>query len=498
MVKLIADPVYTRLFNLNINNFNELQDILCYMSPGYFFSVAYQKGVWDGSVKLINKKDEGEYITYTGLVYKILEYFKEHNIEYIIQKTYNYSKLKISDNKLQNIELRDYQIEAINEFKRRKRGVINIPTGGGKTVIFIKLTIDFNLKTLIVLNRNTLVEQTFINFKKYVGFKDNELNIIGGSRNYINKNNLITIATYQSLLTGKYNDIIKNTEFLIQDECHHTTMNKIGEISQRASNALVRCGMSATPVREDGTMIMLDAYLGKIIYTKTPSELIKSGYLSKPYIYFIDCENDFNPKISYAGLYKHLVLFKKRNDIIAKCAYEFAKMGKTTLISIVRVNHAEEILKSLKEIDDVGFNIKIITGKDSSDEKIKTIKKMNNGQYPIVISTLFGEGVDVPELSTIINCRAVKSIIDLKQQTGRALRLKKNKENPIVIDFYDYSNKVINYNKSLVEDEKKVKDYFKLYANKKMKSLKTESEFELKRVTNVEEMLNDVKLRENR
>jgi superfamily II DNA or RNA helicase len=254
---------------------------------------------------------------------------------------------------------------------------------------------------------------------------------------------------------------------------------------------------SATPEREDGTSIMIDAYLGKIIYTKTPSELIKAGYLAKPYIYFIDCENDFNPKVSYAGLYKHLVSFKKRNDIAARCAYEFAKMGKTTLISIVRVNHAEEILKSLKEIDDVGFNIKIITGKDSSDEKIQTIKKMNNGQYPIVISTLFGEGVDVPELSAIINVRATKSIVDLKQQTGRTLRLKKNKENPIVIDFYDYSNRVIDYNKSLLPNERKVKDYFKSYANKKMKSLKTEPEFELKQVVDVDEMLNDVKSRES-
>jgi superfamily II DNA or RNA helicase len=417
MIKLIADPVYTRIFNLSIDDVHNLQDILYYMSPGYFFTQAYQRGSWDGSIKLINKDEySDEYRTYTGLVYKILKYFKEKSIEYKIQKTYDYSNLKIEDNKLQNIELRDYQIEAINEFKNRKRGIINIPTGGGKTVIFIKLAIDFNLKTLIVLNRNTLVEQTFLNFKKYVGFKDNELNVIGGSRNYVNKNNSITIATYQSLLTGKYNDIIQNTEFLIMDETHHAAAQKIGEIVMKANNALVKVGVSATPIREDKLTILIEAYLGKIIYTKTPSELINAGYLAKPYIYFIDCENDFNPKVSYAGLYKHLVSFKKRNDIAARCAYEFAKMGKTTLISIVRVAHADEILKSLKEIDDIGFNIKIITGKDSSDEKIKTIKKMNNGQYPIVISTLFGEGVDIPCMTGDTEIKLLNGSIETLKQ----------------------------------------------------------------------------------
>jgi replicative superfamily II helicase len=233
-IKLIADPVYTRIFNLSIDDFRALQNILYYMSPGYFFSPAYQSGRWDGTVKLIqkDKNNEDEYITYTGLVYKVLEYFKEKNIEYQISKTYDYNKLKIDDNQLQGIELRDYQIEAINEFKKKKRGVISLPTGSGKTVIFIKLAIDFNLKTLIVLNRNTLVEQTFINFKKYVGFKDNELNVIGGSRNYIHKNNLITIATYQSLLTGKYDNIIQDTEFIIQDETHHIS----GKIKKRFSS----------------------------------------------------------------------------------------------------------------------------------------------------------------------------------------------------------------------------------------------------------------------
>jgi superfamily II DNA or RNA helicase len=101
-------------------------------------------------------------------------------------------------------------------------------------------------------------------------------------------------------------------------------------------------------------------------------------------------------------------------------------------------------------------------------------------------------------LSSLINCRATKSITDLKQQVGRTLRLKKNKENPIVIDFYDYNSNVIEYNKALKDGERRAKDYFKSYANKKMKSIKTEPEFELKRVSNIEEMFNDVKLRENK
>jgi superfamily II DNA or RNA helicase len=475
-VKLYVDTVWTKIYGLRDDLVELLDEILVFKPSGYFFTNAYQSNKWDGNIHLLKKYPI--VTTYTGLLKRILLFLKKEHVEYEIIKSYNNEDIKFNDVKLSGIELRDYQIDIIETCKKKKRGIIQAPTGSGKTEMFVKLVADINVPSLIVVNRTVLLGQLVDKLEKRLELQNSEINIIGSGINRYKKENFITIGTFQSLMQKENEEIIRNAKMVVFDETHHVSANKLGDISKKATNALFKFGFSATPFREDGYDLMIEAHIGPKIKIISISELIKKGYLAKPKIYFIDVPNTMNKKFSYSALYTQLIENKKRNEIIARIAYEKAKQGKIVLISVLRLKHIKYLLQEIEKIDDVGFNIKVITGKDATHEKVRTIKKMNTGEYNIVISTLFGEGVDVPNLNVLINAKAVKSAIDAFQQVGRILRIKDNKETPEAFDFYDYN----------VLKQESGKDYFEKYSIRKMKLYQSEPEFDVYRVSDVESL----------
>jgi superfamily II DNA or RNA helicase len=253
---------------------------------------------------------------------------------------------------------------------------------------------------------------------------------------------------------------------------------------------------SATPSREDGYDDMIEAHVGPLSYTKGISELIKEGYLSKPKIYMIDIPYYENNPLTYKSMYAKFIKDETINKYMAEVAYRFAKQGKTVLMSFTRVEHLKKVYKELKKINKLDLTIEKVIGADSADDKELALKELNNKNYNIVLSTLFGEGANIPKLDVLENCRNSKSDIDVVQQTGRGLRIGDGKK--YIIDFYYHNTfneteqKTINNNNSddffIGDDEDEgsfegstgdVKDYFKSYSKRRLDFYKSESEFEV-------------------
>jgi superfamily II DNA or RNA helicase len=231
--------------------------------------------------------------------------------------------------------------------------------------------------------------------------------------------------------------------------------------------------------------MMMEALIGPVIHDLSISKLIREGYLAKPKIYFIAMPYTVNTEENYATLYKIIQQSPLRNQTIAEIAFKFALKNKTVLLSFSKVEHLKHVYKILEKINaDSGKNliIKTITGKNTAQQKTDALKKMDNNQFNIVLSTLFGEGVDVPNLEILINCRASKSEIDAYQQLGRVIRIVKGKK-PIIIDFSDYNT--VRLKKA---NGKPVEDFFKGYASKKIRLFEAEPEFELKLIDGIEEI----------
>jgi len=111
--------------------------------------------------------------------------------------------------------LRKYQEDSLDKWRRAgMRGVIVIPTGGGKTVIALRAIYELRESTLILVPTIDLMNQWARNVKEVLGITPGMLG--GGIQNVLP----VTVATYDSALT-RITHIGNRFSLLIADECHH-------------------------------------------------------------------------------------------------------------------------------------------------------------------------------------------------------------------------------------------------------------------------------------
>jgi len=570
MVTVYVGIVWTRIFGLpkrhsreefiidkaELNVTDKINNILRYHPLGFYYKKQYQNKknvggslqtrlidgkeeevmvggvdipVWDGYNNLLYENKTGEHCYYTlsGLIPRVIRILNENGIEYKVVKQYNADKIKVVDEKLQlnGIELRYYQSEAVELAKKKKRGILHVATGGGKSIILAKLAQDIKGKVLIVVNRTTLFRQLIDTIKSALGLSEEEINYFGDIKQY-DPNNRVTVATFQSLVAkekilvegkGKkkkwkeetilrHKDMLETIECFLGDEIHHIENNMLGMLTKACKNAIYRIGVSATPWRTDNADLMLEAHMGPILYKKTVSDLIREGYLAKPKIYMLKMPYDIDPKLSYGAMFKKLNSYEYKNKIMADIAYRLANKGRSVLISFTRIENLELVREEIDKLNVNGLVVENIIGEDTAENKMEAVKKLNSGHFNIVLSTLFGEGVDVSNLSTLINMCNSKSSIGAYQQTGRILRKGDIFQGQkIVIDTLEQridtdGGKVMKYEDIMddfdmgnIEVEvTKIKednpDYFQNHAMARLKIYQSEPEFEVKVIDSVDEI----------
>ena len=168
-----------------------LKKALSYIISGSQFSTYAQLG-WDGTKNLFNTRNN----TFpTGLLRKAREVLYSLDYEVILEDT----RVKPTGFPilLKNVKLRDYQEECVKEMCRVGRGLIQVATSGGKTIITSALLANLGVNSLVIVPTKELLKQTSGELSKFLGIK---VGIIGDGEKEIGK---ITVATFQSLTTSK-------------------------------------------------------------------------------------------------------------------------------------------------------------------------------------------------------------------------------------------------------------------------------------------------------
>jgi superfamily II DNA or RNA helicase len=189
---------------------------------------------------------------------------------------------------------------------------------------------------------------------------------------------------------------------------------------------VILVGLSATPIREDGETMRLEAALGNVVYKIDRKDLINMGFLSNAVVRYVDVDYVVEPFLNYADEYKrYIVENDKRNNLIASIANaEVIHYKKKVLILVNHIQHGEKIQKLTDA--SVFLNGGVV---DRTVDLTKT---------DIIIATsIFNEGVDLPSLDVLILAGGGKSSIQLTQKVGRVLRVAANKAGAIVYDFKD-------------------------------------------------------------
>ena len=335
---------------------------------------------------------------------------------------------------------------------KRMRNLLVAATGTGKTVIS---AFDFhnhrksnlNAKLLFLAHRKEILTQSLGVFRAIL--KDNnfgELWVDGESPNNY-QNVFASIQTLKNRL-DQLDLSPEFFDFIIIDECHHLTANSYrGILNYFKPKVLL--GLTATPERMDGGDIQED-FGNKIAAEIRLPEALNRKLLC-PFQYFGITDSIDLTHVSWdRGRYNpgELSSIYTQNDLrvseiigaldkYTKDIFEVRAIG-----FCITMEHAKYMAEKFTL---AGLKADFLTS-DNSQNRDQVRNKLKNKEinYLFVVD-IFNEGVDIPEIDTVLFLRPTESLTIFLQQLGRGLRLSDEKESLCVLDFVGNSRPEYNF-----------------------------------------------------
>jgi superfamily II DNA or RNA helicase len=334
-------------------------------------------------------------------------------------------------------ELRDYQLQAVEDFLKKKIAIWQIGTGAGKTTAAVEVIRRLQMKTLFIVDRIELLNQTKNVIEETLGI---EVGMIGHNKIDIKD---VTVATIQTLLKylDKFKPYLAEVRFVICDETHKVASSSYRTIGRYLTNTEYRLGMSGTADgRSDGNDMMITSVVGYICHDLSAEKLIKDGWLMKPQVVFVEGFNDptmkkydmlINQSEDYADIYSFYIAENENRNLLIRDIADKYK-DKKILILTKLISHGINLNNMIP-------GSKHLHGTTNKEERKKMFNDFVDGKFNILISTvsIFSEGIDIPSLDMIINASGNAGKIKTVQMLGRILRLCKNKEGAYYYDFID-------------------------------------------------------------
>ena len=360
------------------------------------------------------------------------------------------------------LKLREWQEKAFPLWWEKKRGIIKVVTGGGKTFFAIHclkryLENDPQKSILIVVPSIALLDQWYDSLSQ--NFDDKEISLNGGGE----QTKIITticISTIDSLKNIISLIDAENT-LLIVDECHKIGTEKRGEMLTNAWHATL--GLSATPERDydDNFYIIIKKILGDIIFDydyidAREDEVIVNFKLLYGYAALLPEEENKYKKFTKSIQRRAATIGgQDMNDYPLKMLiFNRARLVKN---SKNRIPYGIELIqkyerdswivftenkKQAKEFNKIvnklkGFNSGIYNTDLNDDERQENLEKFKAGNLNVLVScTALDEGFDMPEADGAMILSASSSKRQRIQRMGRVLRITANKENALIVTVY--------------------------------------------------------------
>jgi superfamily II DNA or RNA helicase len=326
--------------------------------------------------------------------------------------------------------LRDYQKEVVEAAVRTGHGLIDVGTGGGKTLLAAAILARLGLQALYLVTTRTLLAQTLDSLQSLLGVKPGR---IGQG---LCCPAPITVALVQSLESDKVDLSPWRSGVLVFDEGHHAAARTYTDLVRRVSPRY-HFYLSAVPFRRGADQVVLDAIAGRPLTDGRYSArfLIERGYACEIRVRVERCrmQEDMREK-SFGTLYReHIVCNTQRNGRIAEISREESARGRSVLALVEHVRHGNELLRLLGK--KASF---VHGGVPRAVLKEKTVS-FASGRLRCLIATrgLFMEGVSIHGIQVLINAGGLKSRARVLQTVGRGMRRAPGKARCLYIDFWD-------------------------------------------------------------
>ncbi|ADV51363.1 type III restriction protein res subunit [Cellulophaga algicola DSM 14237] len=337
--------------------------------------------------------------------------------------------------------LYDYQLEDLNtifKFLNDSNDNVNLlyqlPTGGGKTVVFSEIARRFinerKKKVIVLTHRIELGAQTSRMLKTF-GVKNKVIN--SSVKELVDQNEYMCFVAMVETLNNRLQEEkveLNDIGLVIIDEAHYNSFRKLFKYFENA----VILGVTATPLSSNIKLPMKDNYK-KLIVGESIQSLIDKNFLAKAEVYHKDVSlktlklgvgGDYTVKSS-DELYGNYGMVTK---LIS--TYEDIAKGTKTLIFNNGINTSRYVYESFKK---AGYTIRHLDNKNTATERKEILKWFSETPGAILSSvSILTTGFDEPTVETIILNRATKSLTLYFQMIGRGSRILPNKDKFTVID----------------------------------------------------------------
>ena len=335
------------------------------------------------------------------------------------------------------IELRDYQIDAINQVRRaysqgHRRILLVAPTGSGKTIIGTNVLNSAAQKSksgIWVAPRREIVKQTSEKLE-HIGC-DHGILMAGHDRRITTKIQVASIQTYHRRKNNK-NFHVPPGNVIVFDEAHLSLAKSWQEMASDYPGAVL-LGLTATPCRGDGAG--LGSFWQTMIEVTTVEQLMIDGWLVRAKFYAPDNPNmkgvpesggDWTKKGAGSVMDKpHLV-----GDIVDNWI-KYSEQ-RPTVVFASTVAHSMHIAEAFNA---AGYRFEHLDGKTPREERDGILGRLEAGDINGVSNCqVLHEGWDQPAVSCMVDAQPTKSYGRHLQKVGRILRPAVEKNDALVID----------------------------------------------------------------
>jgi len=341
-----------------------------------------------------------------------------------------------SEKKLYDYQVKDlYRIfDVMAEEEDNFNLLYQLPTGGGKTVIFSEIVRRYiekhNKKVVILTHRIELCKQTS---NVLTGFNVKNKVINSKVKTLPDQDDYQCFVAMVETLNNRLSDNdfqLKNVGLVIIDEAHYNSFRKLFKFFEQC----FILGVTATPLSSNIKLPMKDNY-DRLIVGDDISTLINNGFLASAEVYHYDVgltslkigiNGDYTVKSSEA-LYTNSLMQTK---LLA--AYEELAKGKKTLIFNNGIYTSKEVYYTFKK---AGYNVRHLDNTASKQERKDVLKWFKHTPDAVLTSvSILTTGFDEPSVESIILNRATRSLTLYFQMIGRGSRIYKDRKTFQVID----------------------------------------------------------------
>jgi superfamily II DNA or RNA helicase len=491
MINIDFTPSFCRIESIDIELEEKLFEFLSYHPSGYFFSPKYitylqakatrdkmiadaeAKGVsvdenkiralmhpsrvWDGYIHMYSPSSKR---FRSGLLRRVLKFLKEQGEEV---EVIDFPERKEFHQNSDTFTLRPYQAECVKVIARERFGILLSPPRSGKTLMFIA-TVDSEKQfpTVFFCRSVDLAKQTVKRLRQFLPHI--KTGMIADGVVDIQDVTVVTVQSVFSAYNKKWEDksialekmvtdklavktLIRKAKIVFYDEVHHAKGDTSKFVLDKCISTNMKIGLSATPFSGNSEDILVEQSVGDVIHKISYSELIKEGYLLKPYIYIYKL-----PKMvvegNYQSIYKQAIVDNEfLQGLVKKIVNKLVSLNHSVVIQTEFINHTQLLSKLL--------GCPSLTGKDTSEKRDELLGKLERKEIMCLVSTLMEEGIDVGSLGYTINIAGGLSSISTFQRM-RSITTNEGKKTCGIIDFYhqcEYLKKHSRIRKTLYESE---------------------------------------------